>query len=89
MIKVLFGGSDIGDVEEWLEKQQIGEENEVTVCELFDQYERKGREEGEARRLVTDIENAMRFFQVTLEKACEGLGTTVGRYEEAKKQSLS
>ena len=24
-------------------------------------------------------------FQVTLEKACEGLGTTVGRYEEAKK----
>lgn len=86
---MLFGGSDIGDVEEWLEKQQIGEENEVTVCELFDQYERKGREEGEARRLVTDIENAMRFFQVTLEKACEGLGTTVGRYEEAKKQSLS
>ncbi len=47
---MLFVGSDIGDVEEWLEKQQIGEENEVT-----------------------------------LEKACEGLGTTVGRYEEAKK----
>ena len=40
---------------------------------------------GEARRLVADIENAMRSFQVTLEKACEGLGTTVGRYEEAKK----
>ena len=85
MIKVLFGDGDIEDVEEWLEKQQIREEDEITVCELFDQYERKGREEGEARRLVTDIENAMRFFQVTLEKACEGLGTTVGRYEEAKK----
>lgn len=83
------------------------------MCELFDQYERKGREEGkqegivagrkegivagrkegliegikcgEAKRLVADIENAMRFFQVTLEKACEGLGTTVGGYEEAKK----
>lgn len=85
MIKVLFGDGDIEDVEEWLEKQQIREEDEITVCELFDQYERKGREEGEARRLVTDIENAMRFFQVTLEKACEGLGTTVGRYEKAKK----
>lgn len=85
MIKVLSGDGDIEDVEEWLEKQQIREEDEITVCELFDQYERKGREEGEARRLVTDIENAMRFFQVTLEKACEGLGTTVGRYEEAKK----
>lgn len=87
------------------------------MCELFDQYERKGRQEGietgrqegrregietgrqegrkegietgrkegEARRLVTDIENAMKFFKVTLEKACEGLGTTVGRYEEAKR----
>lgn len=85
MIKVLSGDGDIEDVEEWLEKQQIREEDEITVCELFDQYERKGREEGEARRLVTDIENAMRFFQVTLEKACEGLGTTVGKYEEAKK----
>jgi hypothetical protein len=76
------------------------------MCELFDQYERKGREEGkqegittgrtegrkeglvegikcgEARRLVADIESAMQFFQVTLEKACEGLGTTVGGYEE-------
>ena len=45
----------------------------------------EGRMEGEARRLVADIENAMRFFQVTLEKACEGLGTTVGGYEEAKR----
>lgn len=85
MIKVLSGDGGIEDVEEWLERQQIREEDEITVCELFDQYERKGREEGEARRLVTDIENAMRFFQVTLEKACEGLGTTVGKYEEAKK----
>ena len=81
----------------WLEEQGIGEEDEITVCELFDQYVRQGREEGrregmqegraegEARRLVADIENAMKFFQVTLEKACEGLGTTVGKYEEAKR----
>ena len=109
MIKVLSGESDTDGVEEWLRKQGIREEDEISVCELFDQYERKGREDGklegiaagraagltegrregikcgEARRLVADIENAMRFFQVTLEKACEGLGTTVGRYEEAKK----
>ena len=113
MIWVLSGETDTDDVEEWLKKQKIREEDNITVCELFDQYERKGREEGkqegiiagrkegrkegkkegllegikcgEARRLVTDIENAMRFFQVTLEKACEGLGTTVARYEEAKR----
>lgn len=97
MIRVLSGETDTEDVEEWLEEQGIREEDEITVCELFDQYERKGRKEGrkegiiegekrgEARRLVADIENAMKFFRVTLEKACEGLGTTVGRYEEAKK----
>ena len=84
-----------------LEEQGIGEEDEITVCELFDQYVRQGREEGmqegraegrqegivegEARRLVADIENAMKFFQVTLERACEALGTTVSKYEEARK----
>lgn len=86
MIRALSGEeADMDEVEEWLGEQGIGEEDEVTVCELFDQYVRQGREEGEARRLVADIENAMKFFQVTLEKACEGLGTTVGRYEEAKR----
>lgn len=46
MIKVLSGDMDIEGVEGWLEKQGIREEDEVMVCELFDQYERKGREEG-------------------------------------------
>lgn len=95
-------------VENWLEEQGIREEDEVSVCELFDQYERKGRVEGErkgriegerkgmekgvkcgeARRLVKDVESAMQFFKVTLEKACEGLGTTVHGYEEARKICL-
>ena len=46
MIKVLSGEMDTEDVEKWMEEQQIREEAEVTVCELFDQYERKGRAEG-------------------------------------------
>ena len=89
MIKVLSGETDVDGIEEWMEEQGIKEEDEITVCELFDQYERKGRKEGiehgEASRLIRDVENAMRYFQVTLEKACEGLGTTVHGYEEARK----
>lgn len=46
MIKVLSGEKDIEDIDEWLMKQGIREEDEVTVCELFEQYERKGRAEG-------------------------------------------
>lgn len=84
MIKVLSGETDVDSVEEWLKEKNIREEDEITVCELFDQYERKGRMEGKARQLVEDVENAMKFFQVTLEKACEGLGTTVEGYQRAK-----
>ena len=100
MIKVLSGESHTDHIEDWMEQQKIREEDEITVCELFDQYVRQGKIEGkiegraegiewgEARRLVADIESAMQFFQVTLEKACEGLGTTVDGYEEAKKLLL-
>lgn len=36
MIKVLSGDNDIDGVEEWLSERKIGEEDEVTVSELFD-----------------------------------------------------
>ncbi len=68
MIKVLSGNTDVDDIEDWLEEQGIREEDEVKVCELFDQYERKGRSEGEARRLVKDVESAMRFFRLHWKK---------------------
>ncbi|MCM1126663.1 MAG: Rpn family recombination-promoting nuclease/putative transposase [Lachnospiraceae bacterium] len=48
MIKVLSGDMDIESIDQWVEEQGIKEEEEIMVCELFDQYERKGRAEGEA-----------------------------------------
>ncbi|MCM1125093.1 MAG: hypothetical protein NC429_01345 [Lachnospiraceae bacterium] len=47
MIKVLSGDMDIENIEQWVEEQGMKEEDEIMVCELFDQYERKGRAEGE------------------------------------------
>ena len=38
--------------------------------------------------IVKDVESAMNFFKVTLEKACEGLGTTVQGYEKARELCL-
>lgn len=48
MIKVLSGEMDTEDVEKWMEEQEIREDDddEVTVCELFDQYERRGMRRG-------------------------------------------
>lgn len=46
MVKVLSGETDIEDIEKWMEEQGIREEDEITVCELFDQYVRQGIQEG-------------------------------------------
>ncbi len=46
MLKVLSGDKDIEGIEKQLETMDIREEDKITVCELFEQYERKGRNEG-------------------------------------------
>ncbi|MCM1126849.1 MAG: Rpn family recombination-promoting nuclease/putative transposase [Lachnospiraceae bacterium] len=59
MIKVLSGDMDIENIEQWVEEQGMKEEDEVMVCELFDQYERKGRiaglAEGEAQGRIAGL----------------------------------
>lgn len=65
MIKVLSGGKNIEDIDEWLMKQGIREEDEVTVCELFEQYERKGRAEGrEEGKIEGKAEGENRFAKL-------------------------
>lgn len=46
MINVLSGEPVTENIEAWMKKQRIKEEEELTVCELFDQYVRQGRIEG-------------------------------------------
>lgn len=46
MIRILSGDTDSQDIEKWLEDQKIREEDDITVCELFDQYVRQGKAEG-------------------------------------------
>ncbi len=46
MIRTLAGETDVEDTAQLLQEMQIREEDEITVCELFDQYERRGRSVG-------------------------------------------
>ena len=46
----------------------------------------KGLEQGTAQTLVKNVESAMKHFKIDLSKACEGLGTSVREYEEARKK---
>ena len=44
----------------------------------------KGKADGDNDRLVKSVESAMENFKLDLQKACEGLGTTVEEYRKAK-----
>ncbi|MCM1091764.1 MAG: hypothetical protein NC413_13040 [Muribaculum sp.] len=46
MLRVLSGDNDVTDTEKILQEMDIREEDEISMCELFDQYIRKGRTEG-------------------------------------------
>lgn len=76
MIKVLSGEKlEDGEVEKWLEERQIKEEDEVIVCELFDQYERKGRAEGLSQGIIkARIEDILELLK--------DLGTIPGKIQE-------
>jgi len=44
----------------------------------------EGEAKGEAKTLVKNVEAAMKNFHMSLQEACEGLGTTIEEYEKAK-----
>lgn len=46
----------------------------------------QGIEQGMAKSLIKNVESAMRSFNVDLQRACEGLGTTLEEYEAAKEK---
>lgn len=46
MLRVLSGDTNVEDTEAILKEMNITEEDEIGMCELFDQYTRRGREEG-------------------------------------------
>ena len=46
------------------------------------------REEGRAEILVKSVETVMKNFEIDLQKACEGIGTTVEEYHRAKEGRL-
>ena len=48
MLLVLSGDKNVDDTEEILKGLDIAEEDEISMCELFDQYRRRGISEMEA-----------------------------------------
>lgn len=65
MIQVLSGDYDVENVTEQLTKMNIKEEDEITVCELFEQYIRKGRSEGIGQGISQGISQGIRVLIMT------------------------
>lgn len=69
----------------------------ITMCEVLDRIEERGRiqgiargiAQGDARRLVCSVDGAMRLFKVSLDLACESAGATVEEYEKAREMLKS
>ena len=69
-------------------KKFYKKEGKVNMCkalkDLIEEGKREGREEGEAKTLVKNVESVMDKFGVDLETACNGVGITVSEYDNAK-----
>lgn len=82
MLEVLSGNGEAmtEHVEKWMEEQGIREEDEVTVCELFNQYVRQGRAEGEKRGIEKGMEKGENRFARLVQLLMDS-----GRNEELRK----
>lgn len=46
LLRALGGDTDMEDTGQILDEMNVKEKDEITMCELFDQYTRRGRKEG-------------------------------------------
>lgn len=65
MINVLSGEDDAVAETNILQKMNIREEDEITVCELFEQYVRQGRQEGMQEGMQQERQNSIKALIIT------------------------
>lgn len=82
MIRVLSGDCDVEDIAEQLEELSIKEEDEITMCELFEQYERKGRSEGIREGRSEGIGQGIRILIWTCKDMKLSFGETAERVKK-------
>lgn len=70
MIRTLSGESDVEDTAAVLQEMGIREEDEITVCELFDQYTRKGIRQGISQGIKALIANC-KDLKVSFEETAQ------------------
>lgn len=82
LLRALGGDRNVEDTAEILEEMNINEEDEITMCELFDQYTRRGRREGRQEGLREGLQKGIQALISTCRELGVSFDETVGRVQE-------
>ena len=87
MLRVLSGDKNVDDTEEILKALDIAEEDEISMCELFDQYTRRGISQGISQGISKGIIIMCKDFNATYEDTLQKLKNKLNISEmEAEEQ---
>ena len=81
LLRALDGDKDVEDTGRILEEMNVKEEDEITMCELFDQYTRRGKQEGIKEGIKTGIK--------ALISTCRELGVSFDETAARVKENFS
>lgn len=85
MLRVLSGDKNVDDTEEILKGLDITEEDEISMCELFDQYTRRGISQGISRGIIIMCKDFNATYEDTLQKLKNKLNISEKEAEEQMK----
>lgn len=85
LLRALGGDVTVEDTPRILEEMDIKEEDEITMCELFDQYTRRGRKEGIKVGFSEGIQKGLQVLIST----CRELGISFDETAEKVKDKFS
>ena len=87
MLRVLSGDRNVDDTGDILKELDITEEDEISMCELFDQYTRRGIAQGIAQGFAQGIITTCKEFNVSYEETLQRVRKKLNASEqEAEKE---
>lgn len=88
MLRVLSGDKNVDDSEEILKGLDIAEEDEISMCELFDQYTRRGISQGISQGISKGIIIMCKDFNATYEDTLHKLKNKLNISEKEAEEQM-
>lgn len=88
MLRVLSGDKNVDDTEEILKGLDIAEEDEISMCELFDQYTRRGISQGISQGISRGIIIMCKDFNATYEDTLQKLKNKLNISEKEAEEQM-